>query len=334
MIRSILLPFVLGTFTAYFLDPAADKLEKLGLSRALSTLTITACFFITITTLFILIVPVLAGQISGLITALPSYVMEYEHQITPLIKKWAGDVPMIDAASIQSAVSNFSGFAIKILGDFIAGIFQSGMAFVNFFSLILITPVVAYYLLEEWDRITQRINNWLPRNHADTIRQQIAIIDQTLAGFLRGQMNVCLILATYYALLLSIAGLHFSFIIGIATGFLVIVPYVGWALGATIGTAIAFFQFENGSGFSLVAGVFLFGQLIESYFLTPKLVGKKVGLHPVWIIFGMLAGAALFGFVGVLLAVPASAVIGVLIRFGLERYLQSEYYRGTSAIKP
>ncbi len=333
MIRSILLPFVLGTFTAYFLDPAADKLEKAGLSRGLSTITITALFFLSIIVMSILVIPVLAGQLSGLITALPAYITESEHKIVPLLDKWMGDVPLIDNDSIKSAVSNFSGFIVKIAGEFITSLFQSGMAFVNLLSLILITPVVAFYLLDEWDRIIARIDSWLPRQHANTIRTQISIIDQTLAGFLRGQLNVCVILAAYYTLLLTIGGLHFSGVIGIATGLLVIVPYAGWMLGATVGMAVAFFQFDNLSSISFIAGIFAFGMIIEGNYLTPTLVGKRIGLHPVWIIFGMLSGGALFGLVGVLLAVPASAVIGVLIRFALERYLQSEYYRGTPAPK-
>ena len=333
LIRSILLPFVLGIFTAYFLDPAADRLEKAGLSRAMSTMTITACFFTSIILLSIVIVPVLAGQISALVAALPSYIIESEQKLIPIINKWMGDVPLVDADRVKSAVSDFSGTMVKIAGEFLAGIFQSGMAFVNFFSLILITPVVAYYLLEEWDRIIERIDRWLPQAHAHTIRAQLAIINQTLAGFVRGQMNVCIILAIYYTLFLSIAGLHFSGVIGILTGFLVIVPYAGWTLGAAAGIAVAFFQFSSTSDITFVACIFGFGQVIESYFLTPKLVGKQVGLHPVWIIFGMLSGATLFGFVGVLLAVPVSAVIGVLLRFAIERYLQSEYYRGTPTPK-
>ena len=333
LIRSILLPFVLGAFTAYFLDPAADKLEKYGLSRSLSTLIITACFFVTIILISILIIPIVASQFSGLIAALPSYISDSEQKFIPLINSWMGDVGMLDADSIKTAVADFSGTLVKMAGAFIAGLFASGMAFVNLLSLFLITPVVAFYLLEDWDRITARVDSWLPRQHAATIRAQLAIIDRTLAGFVRGQFNVCIILATYYALALSLAGLHFSTVIGIGTGLLVIVPYAGWMLGATIGMGGAFFEFNSVSHICVIAGIFIVGMLVEGNFLTPRLVGKKVGLHPVWIIFGMLSGAALFGFVGVLLAVPATAVIGVLIRFAIERYLQSDYYRNTPAAK-
>lgn len=334
LIRSILLPFVLGIFTAYFLDPAADRLQKCGLSRGLSTVIITAIFFVTIAVLSILIIPAIASQLSSLIVALPGYVTEFEAAVAPVLTQWLGDFPMMDMGSIKAAIANFSGAMFKMAGDFVTGLFQSGMAFVNLMSLILITPVVAFYLLDDWDRITARVDELLPRTHADTIRTQLGIINQTLAGFLRGQMNVCLILSAYYAVLLTIFGLHFSIVIGIGTGMLVIVPYVGWALGAIVGTGVAAFQFDTQAHIGAIVGVFLAGQVLESYFLTPKLVGEKVGLHPVWIIFGMLCGAALFGFVGVLLAVPVSAVIGVLIRFAIQHYLQSGYYRGETKLLP
>jgi len=333
LIRSILLPFVLGAFTAYFLNPATENLEKNRISRVNSTLIITACFFLSIIVLSVLIIPVVASQFSALITALPSYITEAEQKFIPLINRWIGDVAIIDADNIKSAVADFSGTLVKMAGAFIAGIFVSGMAFVNLLSLILITPVVTFYLLEDWDLIIARIDSWLPRAHAATIRTQIAIIDRTLAGFVRGQLNVCLILATYYTLALSAAGLHFSSVIGIATGLLVIVPYAGWMLGTAAGMGVAFFQFDSMMHIGIIAGIFVTGMIMEGNFLTPRLVGKKVGLHPVWIIFGMLSGAALFGFVGVLLAVPATAIIGVLSRFALDRYLQSDYYRTKTAAK-
>lgn len=333
LIRSILLPFVLGTFTAYFLDPAADRLERLGLSRMRSTLIITGCFFFSIIALSLLIVPVLAGQFSGLVSALPSYINETGRHFLPLVNRWVGDFAPVDASSLKEAVANFSGVAMRFVGAFIAGLFMSGMAVVNLLSLFLITPVVAFYLLEEWDIIIARIDNWLPRAHADTIRSQIAIIDRTLAGFVRGQLNVCLLMSLYYTILLSAVGLHFSILIGVMTGFLLIIPYAGWMLGAGAGIAVAFFQFDSWAPIGFVVAVFVTGMALEGSVITPRLVGSKVGLHPVWIIFGMLSGAALFGFVGVLLAVPATAVIGVLIRFALDRYLASGYYRGVPAIR-
>jgi len=328
LIRNILLPFVLGIFIAYFLHPLVDRLEKTGTSRSIATLMVLACFFLTISLLSVLIVPVIASQLSDLIATLPDYAAEYQQKYAPDLSRWLGGLPVATTDGIKAAAANFSGVMVKLVGEFVGGVFHSGMAFVHLLLLILITPVVAFHLLRDWDSMVIRIDELLPREHAATIRQQLAIIDHTLAGFLRGQLNVCLIMATYYALALSLAGLKFGIVIGLMTGILVIFPYVGLILSMTVGLAVAFFQFDDMSRIIIVLVAFLTGGMLEGYFVTPKLVGDKVSLHPVWIIFGMLSGAALFGLVGVLLAVPVTAVIGVLIRFAIERYLQSEYYRG------
>ena len=328
LIRSILLPFALGIFIAYFLDPVADRLEKTGMSRVIATIVAIISFFLIISVLIVLISPVFISQISGLVAALPNYVSTFEYELRPSLERWMGNLPMAEIDNVKNAMTNASGIAVKLAEEFIAGLFKSGLAFVNIVSLILITPVVAFYLVQDWDHIVAHVDQLLPRAHANTIRVQCATIDRTLAGFLRGQLNVCLILSVYYTALLSLTGLNFSIGLGIMTGFLVIVPYAGWLMGTIIGCSVALFQFTTAEEVGAVICVFLFGAVIEGYFLTPKLVGEKVGLHPVWIIFGMLSGAALFGFVGVLLAIPATAVIGVLIRFAMERYLQSDYYRG------
>jgi predicted PurR-regulated permease PerM len=183
-------------------------------------------------------------------------------------------------------------------------------------------------MLRDWDDIVARFDRLLPRPYEHVIREQLSIIDDTLAGFIRGQLNVCLLMSIVYGLGLTLVGLKFGIIIGLAAGLLVIVPYVGFLICFLIGMGVAFFQFDSMQDVGMVLAVFVAGQIIESNFVTPKLVGEKVGLHPVWIIFGMLAGASLFGFVGVLLAVPLTAVAGVLIRFATARYLESSYYNG------
>lgn len=328
LIRSILLPFVLGILTAYFLDPSTDKLERTGMSRGTATSVITVAFFVGFGVLLLLIVPVVAGQLSGLIAALPGYIGDFEQRYEPQFTRWMGDLPTTQIESVKDAVANFSGSMAKLFADFVANVLQSGMAFLNLLSLILITPVVTFYLLRDWDHLVAKIDGLLPRQHLGTIRAQLTIIDDTLAGFLRGQLNVCTALAIYYALALSLVGLKFGIVIGIATGLLVILPYVGFFFSMLVGMGVAIFQFDDQFHIVMVFAAFMIGQVLEGYFLTPKLVGEKVGLHPVWIIFGLLAGAALFGFVGVLLAIPATAVIGVLIRFAITHYLQSDYYTG------
>ncbi len=328
LIRSILLPFVLGVLTAFFLDPAIDWLEKRKLSRNMATLAVTVLFFIGVSTFILLVAPLVANQVSGLIAAMPEYIAAMNHQYGEQFSKLMGGLPPEQVESVKQAISDFSGEMFRMLGNFLAGIFQSGMVVVNLLSLVLITPVVAFYMSRDWDMIVEKIDRLLPRAHAATIREQLAVIDDTLAGFIRGQINVCMLLGLYYTIGLTLVGLKFGIVIGMLTGLLVIIPYVGFLFGMMLGLGIAFFQFDTLTPVLAVLGVFLGGQVLEGYFLTPKLVGEKVGLHPVWIIFGMLAGAALFGFVGVLLAIPVSAVIGVLIRFSIARYLESSYYRG------
>jgi predicted PurR-regulated permease PerM len=328
LIRGVLLPFVLGIFIAYLLDPPTDRMEKLGLSRTPATLAILAMFFIMVMLLSLLIVPIIAGQLSGLVVSLPEYIAAFNSEYIPRLERLAGMLPYAQMESVKSALADVSGVMARMVGEFISEMLRSGVAFINILSLMLITPIVAFYLLRDWDVMVARLDRLLPRPHLSVIREQLHIIDMTLAGFLRGQLNVCLLLGTFYAIGLSLVGLKFAIVIGLGTGLLVIFPYVGLLLGMSIGLGVAFFQFDSYEPVLAVLAVFVIGQIIEGSFVTPKLVGDKVGLHPVWIIFGMLAGGALFGFVGVLIAVPVTAVIGVLIRFALARYLESGYYRG------
>lgn len=342
LIKSILLPFILGILIAYFLDPAADKLEEKNYSRSMATSIIIGVFFSILIAALVIILPVIAKQLAGFIDALPGYIENVKRYYASQIAQYSQTIEKIDKLTpqkddgLKEASRNVPDMALKYGTNFIAQLYDSGKALVNVVSLLLITPIVAFYLLRDWDRIVAHVDSLLPREHAETIREQMRIIDRTLAGFVRGQINVCMILGTYYAIGLSLVGLKFGLLIGVATGFLVIFPYVGLMLGMGIGLGVAFFQFDDPMQVGLVLAVFVSGQVIEGYFITPKLIGEKVGLHPVWIIFGMLAGAALFGFVGILLAIPITAIVGVLIRFAVERYKQSEYYQGnkTQVIDP
>lgn len=333
LIRSILLPFVVGGLAAYFLDPGADKLEARGLSRTLATSILTACFFLLLIVFFVWIPPVLVDQFSGLVLALPEYINTLFQRYDSELSHWLGALPETQMDSIKQAATDASGSLFSLAGNLIGGVFQSGVVIVNLLALLLITPVVTFYLLRDWDSIMERLDALLPRTHAGVIRTQFRIIDRTLAGFLRGQMNVCFLLSLYYAIGLSLTGLKFGIVIGIITGLLVILPYAGFFFGLALGLGVAFFQFESYGDIALVLAVFSVGMVLEGNFLTPKLVGEKVGLHPLWIIFGMLAGGALFGFVGVLIAVPVTAVVGVFIRFAIERYLESSYYRGERPLR-
>lgn len=323
LIRGILLPFVVGIGMAYFLDPAADKLEKAGLSRTGATTAITIFFFSVIALATILLLPMLLHQLGGLAEQLLNYAQDFRVTAQTYLNKLPLDLNGKSAEHWQQ----LSGSVLKGVQTFALGMLQSGLVLVNLASLLVITPVVAFYLLRDWDELTARIDTLLPRKHAEVIRQQLQEIDQTLAGFVRGQFNVMLILGIYYAVALTAVGLPFGALIGLAAGLLIIIPYLGVFIGGALAIGVAVVQFDEIWRIALVGGIFVLGQMVEGYYLTPKLVGSRVGLHPVWVIFGMLAGGALFGFVGILLAVPVSAVIGVLVRFAVQRYLESGLYR-------
>jgi predicted PurR-regulated permease PerM len=224
--------------------------------------------------------------------------------------------------------------AIGWLGRGVGDVARGGIAIANLLSLIFITPVVTFYMLRDWDRLIAHIDSLLPREYAATVREQAKAIDHTLAGFARGQASVCLVLAAYYASGLMLVGLPFGLVVGLAAGLLTFIPYLGAATGFVVGMAIALANFDSWTAIIAVAIVFAIGQVIESNVLTPRLVGNRVGLHPVWVIFALLAGGALFGFVGILLAVPSAAAIGVLVRFATGRYMESPVYLGRPAMPP
>lgn len=325
LIRSILLPFVVGILTAYFLDPAADKLEEWGCSRNVATALITVGFFGLIALSILALAPVVVNQVGGLIEELPNYIRQLRH----LAYKHLSVLPFSLELPLNGDKPSLGGSEIGTLQGLGKQLLQSGFVIMNVVSLLVITPVVAFYLLRDWDVLVAHIDRLLPRKHKEVIEEQMRRIDQTLAGFIRGQINVMLILGIFYAIALSLAGLKYAVLVGLLAGLLIIIPYIGTFISGVLSVSIAYVQFEEWWQVGVVASIFVLGQMMEGYFLTPKLVGGKVGLHPAWIIFGMLAGGALFGFVGILLAVPVTAVIGVLVRFAVEQYMESDYYKGT-----
>lgn len=331
LLRSVLLPFVAGMAVAYLLDPICDRLENWGLSRTLATVLVTVVFLIVLVISLLLLVPALAGQIAHFLERAPDYIEALRGQVTKLLAMIESRVDPAMVERIQAAIAGSTDQLATWLTGLLGRLVTGGVAFANLLSLAVITPVVAFYLLRDWDRIVARMDTWLPRDHADVIREQVRAVDETLAGFLRGQGAVCLLLAVFYALGLTIAGLDFGLVVGLIAGLLSFIPYVGSIVGLLLSVGLAVFQFDNWGSVAIIAGIFFAGQMLEGNLLTPKLVGEKVGLHPVWVIFGILAGGALFGFVGVLLAVPVAAIAGVGVRFGLDRYLDSTYYHGHGA---
>jgi predicted PurR-regulated permease PerM len=326
-LRAILLPFVAGMAVAYFLDPVCDRLERWGVSRAWATSIVTVLFILFVAIALLLIVPPLERQLFDLAQRLPQYLKDAVERLQPIIDQIRSRLPSNSTllGNVGEHVGAVAGWVIGALGNVVSG----GLAFFNLVSLIFITPIVAFYLLRDWDRIVARLDSWLPRDHAPVIREQLREVDRTLAGFARGQATVCLCLAAYYGGGFSLVGLDFGLTLGLVAGLLSFIPFVGSALAFVGSVGLALLQYDAWLPIGLVVGICALGQVLEGYLLTPKLVGDRVGLHPVWVIFALLAGGALFGFVGLLLAVPVAAVLGVLARFGLVRYLASHYYRGT-----
>lgn len=328
LFRSILLPFVAGMAAAYFLDPVADKLERNGMSRTFATTIITIAFLIVVALVLVFLVPLLQQQVVELLTNLPSYFNAIRGWIEPMLQQWASEIEPGRVDKAESIVEKFSEraaqFVLEIVGDLWAG----GMALVNLVALLFITPVVTFYLIRDWDILVARVNSWLPKEHAPVIREQARLMDSSLSGFIRGTGIVCLTLAVFYGAALSVAGLQFGLVIGIGFGIISFVPYVGSIGGLIVSVALAFIQFDEPWRIAVIAAIFIVGQLAEGMFLTPKLVGDRVRLHPVWVIFAVLAGGTLFGFVGMMIALPAAAMIGILIRFGIQQYLDSHMFHG------
>lgn len=330
LLSGVMLPFVAGMAVAYFLDPIADRLEQWRFSRTAATAVVLLLFFLAVVLLMLLIVPVLQNQVIGFIERLPSYIALARDTVLPGLAEVLNRVGIDLKADLRDALAGVAADIVGVVGRIVQQAWSGGLAFFNIVSLLVITPIVAFYLLRDFDRIVDRIDSWLPRQHADEIRKIGAQIDEVMAGFVRGQGTVCLILGTFYAVALSLAGLEFGLIIGIISGLLSFIPFVGAVLGLLLSLVPAITQFwPDFVQIGIIVAIFAAGQFLEGNFLTPRLLGGRIGLHPVWVMFALLAGGTLFGFVGVLLAVPVAAAAGVLVRYFLEQYLSSRLYLGS-----
>lgn len=329
LFNDILLPFLAGMVLAYFLDPVADYLEDHKFSRMWATTIITVTFIIIFVLALIIIIPILSSQVNGLIERMPLLVSKLQTLIASTESNWLRETIGVDAKTIQDNLNTLLAQGAQFATSLLSGIWSSGVALVNLVSLLVVTPVVAFYLLFDWDRIVEKVDGWLPRDHRDTIREIFKDIDRAVAGFIRGQGSLCLVLGLYYGISLTIAGLNFGLLIGLFAGLISFIPYVGSLLGLIIAIGVALVQFwPDYIAIGIVALIFMIGQILEGYVLQPKMVGKSIGLHPVWLMFALFAFGALFGFTGMLIAVPASAAIAVIVRFAIDRYLESDVYNG------
>ncbi|HEU0222650.1 MAG TPA: AI-2E family transporter [Paracoccaceae bacterium] len=324
LLGQALLPFLVGAAIAYLLDPVADRLQARGMSRTWATVTITALALLAAAGILMLLVPALIRQIQAFVSTVPAIVQQFQAFLAERFPAALDEGSML-RDSLASA-----GEAVRAQGlALINGILTSSLAVVDFLLLIIVAPVVAFYLLLDWDHMIAEIDHLLPREHAPVIRHLATEIDRVLAGFVRGQLLVCAIQGAFYAIALALIGLQFGLLIGLFAGLISFIPFVGAILGGVISIGIALFQFwGDWPWIGAVAAVFAIGQAVEGNFLTPKLVGSSVGLHPVWLMFALSAFGALLGFTGLLIAVPAAAAIGVLSRFMVELYRGGRLYRG------
>ena len=330
LLANVLAPFLMGAAIAYFADPIADRLERRGLSRILATVIITALSVLTFVVMVAIITPLLADQISLAITSAPDLIngvkLLLEGELLPML-----DVDVESGNVLSEALTKFQNQVQDLSVKVVQSVWSISLAGIEFISLAVITPVVAFYLLLDWDNMVARIDDLLPRPHAETIRKLAGDIDEVLAGFVRGQLTVCLILGAFYALSLIVVQLPFGLLVGLFAGLISFIPFVGSILGGLLSIGIALVHFwETPEWIVAVAIIFVIGQVVEGNFLSPKLVGDSVGLHPVWLMFALSAFGSLFGFAGLLIAVPTAAVIGVFLRFSISQYKTGRLYKGAS----
>ncbi|MEM6407265.1 MAG: AI-2E family transporter [Pseudomonadota bacterium] len=327
---NVLLPFIVGGAIAYMMDPLADRLERLKFSRVAATATIALIAVLVIIPIAIFVFKEVSEQALGLLAVAPEYFSSLQNYLSERFPS------ILDADSPISQVLASIGNTIKEQGTNIAKtVLGSAIGVINALVFIVVVPVVAFYLLLDWDNMIARIDALLPRDHAGTIRNLAREIDNTLASFVRGQLTVCAVLGTFYAVALMLVGLQFGLVVGVVAGLITFIPYVGALVGGALAIGLALFQFWGEPQWIVaVAVIFGVGQFLEGNILTPKLVGQSVGLHPVWLLFALSAFGTLFGFVGMLVAVPVAAMLGVLTRFGISQYQGSRLYRGLDPDEP
>ncbi|MCC6002309.1 MAG: AI-2E family transporter [Pararhodobacter sp.] len=319
----VIFPFILGVALAYILNPVVNRVERLGLGRVAATISIMAMALALLVLILVLVVPPLVTQAAQLADAAPDYAEALQDTLIERVPALAGAETWL-----RDTMDNMGGWLQERGGDLVMGLMSSARSLLSVLILLVVVPVVCIYLLIDWHSLVARVDALFPRQHAPTIRRLLAEIDSAVAAFFRGMGSVCLIMATYYGIALMAVGLQFGLVVGVTAGLLTFIPYVGAVLGGTLAIGLALFQFwGDWLSVAMVAGVFLAGQAVESYGITPRIVGRSVGLHPVWILLAIGVFGSIFGLPGLLVAVPLAAAIGVLARYGVELYMDSQLYR-------
>ncbi len=329
LLRSILLPFVLGIAIAWFLDPLVSKMIRRRIPRMLCSIATLVVLFGILVAVGLLVVPLVADQVSVFVAHLPGYYAQGLELVRPLVDRAAALAGAGSPERLQQTGIDGAKKLASLAGNAALGVLQGGVSLLSLISLLAITPLVAFYLLVQWPDLVSRIDGYLPRRHAETIRLLAGRVDSVLKGFVNGSVVVVVSLSLFYAVALSIMGLQYGLTIGLIAGIASFIPYLGTAFGLLAAVGVALFQFWPSVVMPIVALViFVTGQLAADYVLTPRIMGDRVHLHPLWVIFGIFAFSALFGFIGMIIAVPITAVIGVLVRFFMKRYEESDVYIG------
>ncbi|MGE0415539.1 MAG: AI-2E family transporter [Acetobacteraceae bacterium] len=327
LFASILAPFVAAGVIAYALDPPTTRLTHLGLPRGVAALVMILTMLIMVLIFALLLYPLLLAQIGLLVYRIPQYatlLQGWARQVlTDLQQNFGSDVVN---DKIRDLVSGQAGSMVSFLLSTATGVIGSSFAIFNVLSLAIVTPFVGFYLLRDWPTVMDMLDSWLPVRYREVIRAQAREVDRILSAWVRGQAMCCMLLGLFYAIGLSLAGLDLGLVVGLSAGLLSFIPYVGSISGALTSLGLALAQFPDWRGVAAVGAVLVVGHLLEGYLLYPRFLGDRVELPAGWVIFALFAGAAAFGFLGVMLAVPMAATIGVLCRFWLRRYLSSPLY--------
>ncbi len=327
LFSAILTPFVLAGCIAYFLDPPTTRLARLGVPRAVAAFLLVLGLTALALLALLLLYPLLVAQIGVLVLRMPAYVAGIGQAVRQALEAAQNAFgPEVVDAQLRDLVIGQAGQIVTFLGTAVARLIGGGVALFNVFALLVVTPIVGFYLLRDWQAMMGRIESWLPRKSAQTLRQLARDTDRVLSAWLRGQLLCCAILAAYYAAALSAAGLELGLTVGLMAGLLSFIPYVGSLTGFVTAVVLAVAQFGTWNEVLVVVAIFVVGQVVEGYVIYPRLLGDRVELHAVWVIFALFAGGIAFGFLGVLLAVPMAAAIGVVARYWLRRYLESPLY--------
>jgi predicted PurR-regulated permease PerM len=328
LFKPVLMPFLAGVAIAYFLEPVVSKLETRKIPRWVGALIVLSAFILVVVSMILLVVPLVNSQFAALVNALPEYSSKVREHYLPWAQDWLARFSPEDVERIRDAATQGAGDAASWVSQALRNIVSGGFALIDAIALSILTPVTAFHVLRDWKKLTSVIDRLIPRRHYEVVREQMGLIDDTLSGFVRGQAMVCLILGIIYSAGLALNGLKYGATVGIIAGILTIIPYVGTVFGWATSFLLAAVQFDGDwLRIGLVMAVFAVGHFFEAYILTPRFVGHRVGLHPIWILFALIAGVKLMGFTGVLIAVPTAAVIGVLIRFGVREYKDSALYK-------